>query len=75
MGDNSRNVVYDTWNARRNNPPIVKEITRRRTAFGGKFNVDKMGLPMDIATDLDFIVRVVEGDKPTGFFRRLRRLT
>jgi len=30
---------------------------------------------MDIATDLDFIVRAAAGDKPTGICRHLRRLT
>jgi len=30
---------------------------------------------VDIATDLDFIGRAVQGDKPTGIYRRLRRLT
>ena len=30
---------------------------------------------MDIAIDLDFIVGVIAGDKPTGICRRLRQLT
>ena len=36
-------IVYDNWSAGRKKPPIVREITRRaRSAFGGKFNVDKL---------------------------------
>jgi hypothetical protein len=30
---------------------------------------------MDIATDLDLIVKAVAGDKPTGIFRGLKRVT
>jgi hypothetical protein len=36
-------IVNDNWNAGRNNPPLVREITRRPAAFGGKRNVDKLG--------------------------------
>jgi hypothetical protein len=44
-------------------------------AFIGKRNVDKLGQLADIATDLDFIVGAIAGDKPTDFCRGLRRLT
>ena len=54
----------------------LDEITRRaRSAFGGKFNVDNLGQLADISADSHFIVRVVRGDKPTGFFRSPRRFT
>jgi hypothetical protein len=46
----------------------------RRSAFGGKFYVDKLGGLVDIATDFDFIVGALAGDKPTSKCRCLRRL-
>jgi hypothetical protein len=43
--------------------------------FGGQQNVDKLEYLADISTDSDLSGGVALGDRPTGIFRLLWRLT